>query len=77
MSSLSDTYSGIEAYTADVEKARTAHALDRRHEDGLCITCDSSPASGRRECTRCRFRRYRRAEVAATAGVSGGGSVGD
>jgi hypothetical protein len=52
---VSAFYPSIEAYTADVIRAREAYAADMRVEAGFCETGDGRSVTGKyRECATCR-----------------------
>jgi hypothetical protein len=49
------TYPNLDAYNADIEKARNAYAADMAVQQGLCAVCQTSKKDGHmRRCGRCR-----------------------
>jgi hypothetical protein len=55
------TYPTIEAYTADVIRAREAYAADMRVEAGFCESGDGRVSDGRRrQCWSCRLTEIER-----------------
>lgn len=58
---MSDHYPTVEAYTADVERARAAYAADEAVRAGLCAICKRAQEGDRRNrrCQTC-YRAGRR-----------------